>query len=650
MKPLALSLLFITLQFTVSAQTDSLAFDPGITTIDKKATQYITVKGTDLQKFPFINLEEAINIYFNGMLSPGSDYAYIIDGNISNAISALSIYDIESITLVLNAQSLVNGVSPSQNIVLVTTATGNKTGITAVANTFYTRRRNEQTGKLYNHDKPTFYHQYYLGGNWSGKQSRFGASLNYLHDAFSRISVIEGNTISPQRINLFRANASFNTKLGKRSALAMRLAVSPGDSAHSDILTHQYPDIRNKQIKGNNLLIFPSAKLLTNFNKHWSNELNIAYTHGDVNTKETDESILTSLNTTYTSYIDNSYNQNHLLLRNRIGFEKQSGQWKFNPTLAFSLLHGKTTYNFNKTILTEGNISTNGYSWGERKNIEIAITPNAAFSYKEVLFVQGGAQFTRFKKDFLPQTINKIHPFISASFDLIKAIESSSNYSARLFASYSEGNSWMEKTFYNTYGHFHRENNNLQISPYIEPQPATILSAGATVGWYDKLKLSYAFERSRYHELIIVPTILSLSTSRENESELNTHRFSLNYTDRKYTGFINVYHRSYSANVVRQGPSSPTNQGQILSEGFSAGWVNHFRFNNITAGINAMYYNADHKNIFLLQHLYAGYTTVINTRSIEYYLSARNLLQNKESDIPTAFIKYYGIGVKMNFQ
>lgn len=362
------------------------------------------------------------------------------------------------------------------------------------------------------------------------------------------------------------------------------------------------------------------------------------------------ELIQNNLNTTYTSHIDNGYNQRQLLLRNRIGFEKRLGQWKFNPTLAFSLLRDKTTYNFNEITLTGGNTSGRSSVWVERTNMEIAITPNAALSYKEILFVQGGAQLIRFKKDFLSQTTNKIHPFVNTSFDLIKAFESSSAYSARLFASYSEGNSWMEKTFYNTYGHFYRENNNLQISPNIEPQPATIFSAGVTVGWYDKLKFSYTFERSRYHELTIVPIILSLSTSRENESDLNTHRFSLSYTDRKYNGFINVYHRSYSANVVRQSPGSPIYQGQILSEGWSAGWVNHFRFNSIIAGINAMYYNADHKNIFLLQHLYAGYTTVINTRPIEYYLSARNLLQNKEPTIPTAFIKYYGIGAKVSFQ
>lgn len=268
MRPLALSLLCIVLQLTVSAQTDSLTFDLGNTTIDKKATQYITVKGADLQKFPFTNLEEAINIYFNGMLSPGSDYSYIIDGNISNAISTLSIYDIESITLVLNAQSLVNGASPSQNIVLVTTSTGSKTSLTAAVNTFYTRRRNEQTGKLYNQDKPTFYHQYYLGGHWLGERSSFSVSVNYLHDAFSRGQTTESNTIGPQRLNLLRINGSFNTKLGKRSALTFRLSLSPRDSAHSDILADQYSTIRNTQVKGDNLLMFPSAKLLTNFNKH----------------------------------------------------------------------------------------------------------------------------------------------------------------------------------------------------------------------------------------------------------------------------------------------------------------------------------------------------------------------------------------------
>ena len=99
--------LFSALQ--VTGQADSAKLDLGTGIVLTNNTQHITIRGEDMERMPFSSLGEAIQAYLNGAYTSDKDIVYVIDGNLSNDINNYSLYDIESITLIQDAQSLLKG-------------------------------------------------------------------------------------------------------------------------------------------------------------------------------------------------------------------------------------------------------------------------------------------------------------------------------------------------------------------------------------------------------------------------------------------------------------------------------------------------------------------------------------------------------------
>src|SRR5882724_2865291 len=85
------------------AQNDSSYFDLGVVRLQKKFAQYQSIKGADLEKMPFANLSEAINVWLYGVYSNSASLVYLVDGNIVPDVNAWSIYDIEEVVLVQSA-------------------------------------------------------------------------------------------------------------------------------------------------------------------------------------------------------------------------------------------------------------------------------------------------------------------------------------------------------------------------------------------------------------------------------------------------------------------------------------------------------------------------------------------------------------------
>ena len=131
-KLLSVSAIALLITCMLQAQSDTSALNTGNVQVSGQFTQNITIKGEDLERFPFSSLDEAINIYFNGAYSDSLSLLYIIDGNSSADVNAYSIYDIESITLVQDARRIISGVHRAQQLILIRTRTGltGKSGFT----------------------------------------------------------------------------------------------------------------------------------------------------------------------------------------------------------------------------------------------------------------------------------------------------------------------------------------------------------------------------------------------------------------------------------------------------------------------------------------------------------------------------------------
>ena len=133
---LLIAALAISLFFTQANAQDSTHYDLGRIQLKKDFTQSVTVKGEDLEKMPFTNLAEAINVWFYGSYSNSSTLVYVIDGNLVNDVNAYSIYDIDEVTLIQNAVTHIAGISQQQQqMVLIKTKRSKVkgSGVTAVA-------------------------------------------------------------------------------------------------------------------------------------------------------------------------------------------------------------------------------------------------------------------------------------------------------------------------------------------------------------------------------------------------------------------------------------------------------------------------------------------------------------------------------------
>src|SRR5207253_9602479 len=142
-KLLSVSAIALLITCMLQAQSDTSALNTGNVQVSGQFTQNITIKGEDLERFPFSSLDEAINIYFNGAYSDSLSLLYIIDGNSSADVNAYSIYDIESITLVQDARRIISGVHRAQQLILIRTRTGltGKSGFNVAGSSYLTKRR-----------------------------------------------------------------------------------------------------------------------------------------------------------------------------------------------------------------------------------------------------------------------------------------------------------------------------------------------------------------------------------------------------------------------------------------------------------------------------------------------------------------------------
>ena len=107
------SILISVCLFNASAQTDTSSYDLGRVSIKKDFTQTIIIKGSDLERYQFSDLADAINVWLYGTYSNASNLLYVIDGNIITDVNAYSIFDIDEITLIQSAVVNASGARPA---------------------------------------------------------------------------------------------------------------------------------------------------------------------------------------------------------------------------------------------------------------------------------------------------------------------------------------------------------------------------------------------------------------------------------------------------------------------------------------------------------------------------------------------------------
>ncbi|HRE50553.1 MAG TPA: hypothetical protein PK339_03970 [Flavitalea sp.] len=630
------------------AQTDSTFFNTGNAILSRDFTQHITVKGEDLERFPFSSLSEAINVYFYGAYTNAGSLTYVIDGNLFNDVNAFSIHDIESITLIQNAQMLLNGADNPKQLVLIKTRTSNarKSGNTIAADIY-----------------PGRYQQLYLSKAHNGKRMQVGASLNFMRETGPNVKADSILSYLSPRLSQFRANAWMNTAIGSHSTLTIRINASPARNRFAQERIHNEWEQKDSTYKQTGLIVVPSLRLTTKLGKSWSNEFNASYTYTKEHTDYQIESDFSDFQTLKTS--DDKRSAQTIFLREQLQYHKNINGWDIRPSanISFQYTKGNTEINHMKALNGAPDAASRSYSI--QKQQSILISPAMHIGYKDWFALQGGIQATISKKQALiPRKTDTIFPFAAASINIIRIIKPESGSSLKVFGSYA-------KTINPLYGIVTSING--RIVYHLPQNPSNTFTAGSTLQTLNNsLLVAYTYEKRNYDILITWQALNSigfLETYHYSDATINlpSHRFSVQYTIKnadamEWRSGINVtgirptitYNGGYNLQVG-------THQDQYPQQGWSGGWTNHFRFNKITAGLNALYFFDEQRyfrprfnapiqsmkaNSFLLQHVYLGLKIEKKNLRSEVYASARNLFQNTKSTLARGDIRYLGLGVK----
>jgi hypothetical protein len=697
----AIPVLFLCMD--AKAQADTTHYDLGNVLIKKNFTQSITIKGSDLERYPFNDLTEAIRTFFYGTFTNSASVIYVVDGNIINDVNAYSIYDVEEITLVQNAVAQVSGASPAQQMIVIKTRThhANKEGITVAGQTSLVNIFN--ANKVSNTKSTTnFYDQYYVGAykNFTGVEA--GVSADIQHDVYPGLLPGMIHPYSPFNFNRFKLNGYVNANLWKGSTLNVGINYVPQPSNYSATISANYtPTESYRSVESSHILqhLFNSTvSLRSNIVKGLTNTLSGIYNHYNYfENDSTSYSVSDPANPTYSLTRVKGFNMMHtLLIRDNLVYSKQLGDFSIEPALNFSYRKVKdstytgqmTTYNNNGNL--PGVSSQYSMQYGQYK--VYLLTPSMEFAYKDVFNIQAGFDvLLNSNKDFAPAyKLHRAFPFITTSVDIGKWADMS-NVSLKIFGSFAKQNGLLDDNYAMLEGFYLQGASSTQSTPVLSNgsygyiynyydfyQLYNNYQAGAELGILKHFTIDYSFEY-RYN---VVPVVIALPATPNGaqyetafyNGKTTTNRIGLNYDlhSANFDWKASLNAAESKSRLIDLQSGIPEFYGNIVNHSYSEGhrWTggfnNRLAYGNLFAGVDVLYQFGErpysltntlvngniivpsNKNSFAIQNLYVGTRfKVENLKYAEVYFNSRNILQNYYSDI-TDQRRFYGLGFKLD--
>jgi hypothetical protein len=653
--------------------------------LKKDFTQTILIKGSELEKMPFSNLSEAINVWLYGVYTNELSILYVVNDNPLSDVNMYSIHDIEEIVFVQNALVQVNGAIGQQQIVLVTTKKGGsgKSGITIAGQSSLVNRdvHDRNTDKA-GPSNTNFYHQYYARAYLNTKKISFGVSANYLRDVLPSEISDSIHTGTPFNLNRLRLNGFIEIKPGSKNEIFLSVGYSPQkiDSAQTVSFYNAafYGETHQRE-----RIFTPFARWRSEFIPRLKNDLQAAW----LNFKDKENSLIKYTSTQYSltggpfaSTGEGNQLTNHLLIRDRIAYSILSGQWNLEPSLNASFEHIK--YNFSEGVTNNigTSFSSSQMSSAAKGNLYF-LTPSFNLMYKNLFDFQGGVLANLSPHG---QKNKRYFPFANLSFGILKMCKPESKSSLKIFGSYS-GASYMTLQNYQLYD---LTTGSRFSSSFLNPiagffsggYPIVPSTAPAIPNFWiwevgtrlsvlnNRLQINYNFERRYYQGEAL--TYAPYGTNNgifylvfpNYKSSTNFLGILAKAWDRKITQWktgLNIASISTKANsspyfVVQNGVGDFNNSND---PSWTGGWVNRFEYREFSAGLDLLYHFNDvivnnrgipgKTNSIVLQNIFAGWQFYLpKSKRIEIYLNGRNLLQSKKDNLIDGR-RYFGIGAKL---
>ncbi|MBS1528996.1 MAG: hypothetical protein JSU01_01705 [Bacteroidetes bacterium] len=674
------------------AQTDSTHYDLGRLEVNKNFTQSITVKASDIERYQFNYITDALSVFFYGTFTNSSSVVYVIDGNIVNDVNAYNIQDVEEITLVQSALGQVNGASPAQQLILIKTRRGGpgKQGITASNQTSFVDARNNNNYP--NANKPTgLYEQLYLGGYKNYANADFGISANYMHNISPEDLPATYTAFNPFHYDQFRFNGYADAKLWKGTTLSFDANYTPETANVSFTGNSSTP---------NNQLLFAGTshesqhllntdiRLRSHIAGGLTNTISAGYNHyNDFEKGVSDQSVNGQYYQSATTSLQAWQQHGHtVLLKDNLTYHQQAGDWSIDPSLNFMYRHVSDSLSLHELVYQDtipNNVYTSAGFQSAHYSLSL-LTPSIDIYYKNIFDIQGGFTAILNKENLGPIfPVNHLSPFVSTSVN-ISEMAALQAVKLKVFASFSRQNTFLDdpyvslatftlQGFDNATGTYTTNSTPFLPSEFNLFQSYNNYQAGLILGLGKHFSVSYNF-RENYYGIIAeyeVPSgANSVSLADVNQkAKAVTNSIALNYDLQSGNfGWRSALIATTSKLQLTDQPGSQANNYLNTGHRWTGGFTNRFTYKTLFAGLDILYQVGErpyslqnwlsiyptyvpssNRNSFTMQSLYLGTRLKINSwKYAEVYINTRNMLQNKSSDI-TDERRFYGFGFKVNW-
>lgn len=673
---------------------DSSTYDLGRITMKKRSVQAVTIKAADLEKMPFTDLKDAINIYTNGIYSAHQDYVYVIDGVLNADINAYSIYDVDEITMVQNAATVLNGVDGSKTLILVKTKHGgsDSKGVTVAGQSEFIRltQRSPYTfsnqGAVYPKTND-MYHQYYISAYGNSAMIKAGVSAEILHNTlplgYYVLPADASSSLSPIHTNRFKFNGYLDAKLGESNLLTLNAGYVPQRDVASRY--SQRPgtngDVNNEHVNFYNSqnLFYADVKLATVIAEGFTNKISAGFER----LRDHGEFLGVAYNSANVLQIggsrrDSTTSVNSFIAKDDISYLGQLGDFTLQPNVNFTFRQFDNPHSAQWASTNGGtflNFINNSYQSKQKLGI---LTPSITLGYLDWLSIQGGFQ-TYLNSNVALQVQDHEQtqplPFANVSVDLFTPLEMDTDeMRLNIFGSYARNFNYANDLYGSLMDelYIHPGNNarfDVQPDPY---RVFTQIQGGAVFSVLEnKLSFSYNYSLKRFNasqvSLILTPTFRDIFQNTDARIEL--HRAGIDFTlptdgDFSWRTSLNGTYVVMRDNFKVQNYLPEYLRLTYPDKPFiTGGFINHLGFKDVYLDFGVIYalnqnvyahptyskiYVIKGKaNIFDLQNIDLGYKIPVKAvKSLEVYANARNLVQSDQSKY-IENRRYIGAGFKV---
>jgi hypothetical protein len=640
------------------AQSDSTYYDLGRIRLQKDFTQAITLKGKDLEKIPFASLEDAVNVWFYGTLTGKSNLVYVINGNTTTDPNAYSVYDIEEISLIQNAGIMLNGAADNAFLVLITTrhpkdhATGLQIGL---QNALVNRKPQQSTTPdSEERSEKNLYHKYYLSLIARKKNTSFRLAGSYLRDVMPSYKTESLNTKTPFNLQRIGLGGEMNSKISTNSELSLFVNYVPqltkSESTISNLSSNHDFEVDNKQS-----LLYTGTQFTTRLLKKLTSSTTFSYS-----TLRTENENQHTENT-YISTYTNDIHSNIFLLRENLSYSASAGSWAFTPSLNFTFRYHNNSYRqleqtYNQPSTLPLEYSSEGYSSYGRF---YTLSPSLNITYSNSFNLNGGIVTNLSYLDI--DDVKRVFPFVSTSVDVIQLIKKGSASNLKFFASIASTQNLFDNYYQLDDFHSYFTQMSGDMNAYANPalnKNKTSIQFGSSLGLFNnKIKFDYNHEKRETTELVLLPHPTGYRyVTITGKTWYNRFRLIGKVSETDHFS----WQPGLSLTRVKSdydGISGTSESITLNDKSWNGGFVNRFSIGDFQLGVDFLFklnetkYNFSRKkddvyNSFGLQNLYVGYQFKTISKSIDVYLTGRNVLRNDNAQF-TDNRRYYGLGVKV---